>query len=724
MTISVTSTYTRASGNGVTTVFSFAFKVFSASDLVVTDFLDATGVGTVKTLTTDYSVALSQTGEGGTVTFVTPPAAAHTVDIRSRIPLQQPTSMRNQGPFHPEIHESAFDRVERQVQDLARRVDSSFRISDDQAAGLAVLAGTTARAGKYTAFDANGDPAVSAGTGNDSSLRTDLASSVQGTSGDRLIGVRYDATGSAGLALHDYIEDDGSYNLMGFIPQNLKAAIRNRSGLTDLRAYVITALDAAKAAEVGLMAPRGLYTIDGTLTRTGYVNFFGARGGSQAGRCTTLNVVHATGSLISATAGEFETFHISDFDIIGGGGDGSPCFLLSRPQAVLERINMDSSIGYNNPGIKFLDNGTLTTSFGAMLRDIKWVGPYTGASTPVACNYRGLDLFINGGSIGVENFVAIFGSVGVEVRQGQAISFKHLQCNRQTAASSTDTAATGQAGVRLSGALSGGGLVNYKENISFKDSYIEACTRHYWIESCEGLSIDDGIIQDIGFGTQAAIEFVGTNVQNAEVSNTKFDMTLAGAIGIKNASPNGVKESNNHYNLPGVGAKYISTTTRIDYESATDRVIAGTLDDPNKLAYDMSQTEAPWTPTIAGTGTAGTNTYALQEARWKRHGRKVDFWGVCILATKDAALAGNLVIRGLPFTSRDNVSRLYTGSVSSYTNLALTAGYNQVGLVNSDNSSDISLFQSGSGAAVALAALTNVTLQGTSAIYFSGSMEI
>lgn len=154
MTIQITSSYTRAAGNGVTTVFPFAFKVFSASDLVVRDILDSTGIPTTKTLTTDYGVAISVTDEGGSVSFTAAPASGHTIDIRRTVPLTQPEDIRNQGRFLPEIHEGVFDKLEAQIQDTRRLLSLAPRMPDSESTTIDwdTLLSLSNRKGKYFGF--------------------------------------------------------------------------------------------------------------------------------------------------------------------------------------------------------------------------------------------------------------------------------------------------------------------------------------------------------------------------------------------------------------------------------------------------------------------------------------------------------------------------------------------------------------------------------------------
>src|SRR5690606_16501917 len=55
------------------------------------------------------------------------------------------------------------------------------------------------------------------------------------------------------------------------------------------------------------------------------------------------------------------------------------------------------------------------------------------------------------------------------------------------------------------------------------------------------------------------------------------------------------------------------------------------------------------TPVLVGTTTAGSHTYSAREGRWTRIGRVVYISFRITLTTKDAAMAGSVVIQGLPF---------------------------------------------------------------------------
>lgn len=74
MTISSTASRVSANGNGVTTVFSFPYKFLADADLKVIEKNITTGVETLKTVTTHYTVTGAGASAGGSVTMLVPPA--------------------------------------------------------------------------------------------------------------------------------------------------------------------------------------------------------------------------------------------------------------------------------------------------------------------------------------------------------------------------------------------------------------------------------------------------------------------------------------------------------------------------------------------------------------------------------------------------------------------------------------------------------------------------
>ena len=117
-------------GDDVTTVFPFEFKVFAASDVVVT-IADSDGIETVQTLTTDYSVSLNanqNSDPGGDVTLVTALADGSTMVLSSAVPLTQETSLPNVGSFNPSTVTTALDKLTILAQQLQAAVDRAVKL--------------------------------------------------------------------------------------------------------------------------------------------------------------------------------------------------------------------------------------------------------------------------------------------------------------------------------------------------------------------------------------------------------------------------------------------------------------------------------------------------------------------------------------------------------------------------------------------------------------------
>lgn len=111
---SITPTYV---GNGATTVFAYAFQIYQAADMVVTQ-TDLLGVETVLTLTTHYTLSGVGSPAGGNITLVTALPTGHTLVGRCILGLTQPTDLRNQGAYFAELHETVFDRLTKIAQQI------------------------------------------------------------------------------------------------------------------------------------------------------------------------------------------------------------------------------------------------------------------------------------------------------------------------------------------------------------------------------------------------------------------------------------------------------------------------------------------------------------------------------------------------------------------------------------------------------------------------------
>lgn len=154
MTIAKTASRKQYSGDGATVAFSFPYRFFDDADLNVY-LLDASGVETLQTLTTHYTVSNTDTESGGTVTMVTAPASGETLTILREVAFTQSVDYQNNDAFPAETHEDAIDRLTLLVQQLSERLDRALTLTASDAASVDI---PYSRASKYLAFDASKNP--------------------------------------------------------------------------------------------------------------------------------------------------------------------------------------------------------------------------------------------------------------------------------------------------------------------------------------------------------------------------------------------------------------------------------------------------------------------------------------------------------------------------------------------------------------------------------------
>lgn len=111
--MSVTNTTNRVqeNGNGSKTAFDFSFKIFASSEVLVYDIVVATGVATLKTLSTHYTVSINAVTDGGTVTWLVAPASGHASLIIRSIPYTQTADLPTEGNFREDQVENQLDRA-------------------------------------------------------------------------------------------------------------------------------------------------------------------------------------------------------------------------------------------------------------------------------------------------------------------------------------------------------------------------------------------------------------------------------------------------------------------------------------------------------------------------------------------------------------------------------------------------------------------------------------
>lgn len=168
-------------GNDVADEFSYTFRIDDKTQVKVIE-TDSAGVETVLTVDTDYTVAGIGNDAGGIITRVAGALPTNsTWFIRSDYKQTQLSALPSQGPFFPDIHESAFDKLTFLVQQLEDVAQRSFRLSSniDIDGVFTIPDDASSRASKYLAFDGNGDLITATDPGSlPSSSEVDLSGTV------------------------------------------------------------------------------------------------------------------------------------------------------------------------------------------------------------------------------------------------------------------------------------------------------------------------------------------------------------------------------------------------------------------------------------------------------------------------------------------------------------------------------------------------------------------
>jgi hypothetical protein len=136
MSISSTTNSNQYTGNGATSSYSYTFRVFENTDLLVT-VTDTDDVETTLTITTDYTVSDVGEESGGSVALVSASQSwldgsgnlltGYKITIRRVVDLVQETDIRNQGDFFPEVHEDFFDYAIMIAQQQQNEIDRSVK---------------------------------------------------------------------------------------------------------------------------------------------------------------------------------------------------------------------------------------------------------------------------------------------------------------------------------------------------------------------------------------------------------------------------------------------------------------------------------------------------------------------------------------------------------------------------------------------------------------------
>ena len=129
-------------GNGTTTSFPFAFKVFTTADVQVIR-TDLSSIESTLVLGTDYTVTLNSNqnvSPGGTVVMLTAPASGFLLTLTSQVTNLQSTDLTNEGGFYPSVITNALDKLTILVQQLSVQVGLAVKVNISSGISPSVMA--------------------------------------------------------------------------------------------------------------------------------------------------------------------------------------------------------------------------------------------------------------------------------------------------------------------------------------------------------------------------------------------------------------------------------------------------------------------------------------------------------------------------------------------------------------------------------------------------------
>ena len=282
MTVSSTTVKNSYSGNGSTTQFAYGYKIFADSDLIVIIRTDSTGVETVKTLTTHYTVAGAGDASGGSITFTSgnTPASGQTVVIIREVPQTQAIDYIANDPFPAESHEEGLDRATMTTQQLQEEVDRSIKISrTNTMTSTEFTVGATDRANKVLAFNSSGEISV-----------TQELGTFKGTSA---------TTTTAAFVERDIVKSTTGAQLNNIYICVAASAIGDTLTDTDHFALLVDAVSAATSATA---AASSATTSGNSATASANSATASANSATTSGNSATASANSATASANSATA--------------------------------------------------------------------------------------------------------------------------------------------------------------------------------------------------------------------------------------------------------------------------------------------------------------------------------------------------------------------------------------------------------------------------------------
>jgi len=161
MTISTATASASYTGNGATQIFPVPFYFLVDTDLKVSKKVAATGVVSVLTLNSDYTVSDAGDQAGGSITTLAVPASGDLLFIERNVSAVQETAYPVNSPFPAASHEKALDRLTMIAQQL--RTADTYTLTRDPLSNAYDAGGNHRQCGRRSRPPRCPEPAAGAG---------------------------------------------------------------------------------------------------------------------------------------------------------------------------------------------------------------------------------------------------------------------------------------------------------------------------------------------------------------------------------------------------------------------------------------------------------------------------------------------------------------------------------------------------------------------------------
>ena len=156
MTVSSTTFENIYTADGSTTTWTYSYRIFQASDLVVR-VVDTSGNSTIKVLNNDYTVANVLNYTGGTITFNIAPTVGYTIIITRDPAILQNTTLTEGATYPAKTVENMVDLLTEQMQ-VVRDIDNrSIQFPTQETSFNSTLPTAANRASSTLGFDTSGN---------------------------------------------------------------------------------------------------------------------------------------------------------------------------------------------------------------------------------------------------------------------------------------------------------------------------------------------------------------------------------------------------------------------------------------------------------------------------------------------------------------------------------------------------------------------------------------